>query len=103
MNTIKKDLFDLFQLNKMPPEKGAEMLDRLANLVFQAVLVRALPMLSEEDLSEYEKIVSGNEGGDTLFNFLSEKVPEFNKIIIEEIGVLKREATNKLEEDEIDK
>lgn len=103
MNTIKKDLFDLFQIDKMPPEKGAEMLDRLAKLVFQAVLVRALPMLSEEDLTAYEKIVSGNEGGDILFQFLSEKVPEFNKIITEEIGVLRREVADKIEEGEIDK
>ena len=94
MNPIKKDLFDLFELDKMPPEKGIEMLDRLAKLVFQAVLVRALPLLSEEDLSEYEKIVASDDGGDVLFKFLSEKVPEFNKIITEEIGVLRREATN---------
>jgi len=94
MNPIKKDLFDLFELDKMPPEKGIEMLDRLANLVFQAVLVRALPLLSEEDLTEYEKIVASDDGGDILFKFLSEKVPEFNKIITEEIGVLRREATN---------
>jgi hypothetical protein len=100
MNTIKKDLFDLFELDKIPPEKATEMLDRLANLVFQAVLVRALPLLSEEDLAEYEKIVSGNEGGDVLFNFLSEKVLEFNKIISEEAGVLKRETTKKLEENQ---
>jgi hypothetical protein len=97
MNNIKKDLFDLFQLDKMPPEKSEEMLNTLANLVFQAVLVRALPMLSEEDLNEYEKIVSSDEGGDVLFKFLAEKVPEFNKMITEEAGALRREATSKLE------
>jgi len=97
MDSIKKDLFELFELDKMPPEKGVEMLDRLANLVFQAVLVRALPLLSEEDLSEYEKIVDGSEEGDVLFNFLSEKVPEFNKIIIEETGELRRELSKKME------
>jgi len=97
MNTIRKDLFDLFQLDKMPPEKGEEVLNRLANLVFQSVLVRSLPMLSEEDLSEYEKIVSGDENADVLIKFLSEKVPEFNKIISEEAGVLRRELSEKIE------
>ena len=97
MNTIRKDLFDLFQLDKMPPEKGEEVLNRLANLVFQSVLVRSLPMLSEEDLSEYEKIVSGDEDADVLIKFLSEKVPEFNKIISEEAGVLRRELSEKIE------
>ena len=98
MNTIKKDLFDLFQIDKMPPEKGEEMLNRLANLVFQAVLVRALPLLSEEDLAKYEEIVNGSEGGDVLFNFLTEKVPEFNKIITEEVGALRRETEVKIGE-----
>ena len=98
MDKIKKDLFDLFQIDKMSPEKGNEILDRLSKLVFQAVLVRALPFLSEEDLSEYEKIVDSNEtDGETLFNFLSEKVPEFNKIIKEEASALQREVSNKIE------
>lgn len=98
MNPIKKDLFELFELDKLPPEDGAKMLERLANLVFQAVLVRVLPMLSKEETTEYERIISSNEGGDALMLFLSEKVPEFNKIVTEEIGVLRREATKKLEE-----
>ena len=97
MNTIKKDLFDLFELDKMSPEKGEEMLNRLSKLVFQAVLVRSLPMLSEEDLAQYENIVSGNEDADILIKFLSEKVPEFNKIISEEAGVLRRELSEKIE------
>jgi len=96
MNTIKEDLFDLFQLDKMPPEKGVEMLERLAKLVFQAVLVRVLPTLSEEDLSEYEKIVAGKEEGDALFRFLSEKVPGFDKIIAEEAKILHDELAQKI-------
>lgn len=98
MNNIKKNLFDLFEIDKMPPEKGIEFLERLAKLVFQAVLVRVLPLLSEEDFSEYEKIVSSqDDNGDILFKFLSEKVPEFNKIIEEEAGVLRREVSAKIE------
>jgi hypothetical protein len=70
MNNIKKNLFDLFEIDKMPPEKGIEFLERLAKLVFQAVLVRVLPLLSEEDFSEYEKIVSSqDDNGDILFKF----------------------------------
>lgn len=98
MNPIKKDLFDLFELDKMPQEEGTKMLERLAGLVFQSVLIRALPMLSEEEMTEYEKIVASDEGGEAMFLFLSEKVPEFNKIVTEEIGALRREATQKLGE-----
>jgi len=91
MNSIKKDLFDLFQLDKMPVEKANEMLERLASLVFQAVLVRSLPLLSEEDLTEYERITtSDEEDGAALFLFLSQKVPEFNKIVTEEAWLLRK-------------
>jgi hypothetical protein len=97
MATIKETLFDLFQIDKMPPEKGTEMLDRLAKLVFQSVLVRVLPMLSEEDLTQYEKLVdSKEEDGNALFVFLSEKVPEFDKIIAEEAETLRKELSGEL-------
>lgn len=98
MSTIKENLFDLFQLDRMPPEKGAEMLDRLAKLVFQSVLVRVLPMLSEEDLAEYEKIVDGEDGGDVLFGFLSQKIPDFDKIVAEEAEILRVELAGELKE-----
>lgn len=98
MNTIKKNLFDLFEIDKMPPEKGLEMLNRLATLVFQAVLVRALPLLSEEDLTEYEKLIEDKSEGDIIFDFLSKKVPEFNKIIEEEARALQREVSKNIEQ-----
>ncbi|TSA28998.1 MAG: hypothetical protein D4R68_02995 [Ignavibacteriales bacterium] len=100
MSTIKENLFDLFQLDRMPPEKGVEMLERLSKLVFQAVLVRVLPMLSEEDLAQYEKLVEGKEEGDALFHFLNEKVPGFDKIISEEAETLRMELAGELENSE---
>lgn len=97
MSTIKENLFDLFGLDKMPPEKGLEMLNRLSKLVFQSVLVRVLPTLSEEDLNQYEKIVEGEEDGDVLFNFLREKVPDFEKIVNEEAEALRVELAGELQ------
>jgi hypothetical protein len=97
MSTIKENLFDLFQIDKMPPEKGVEMLERLSKLVFQAVLVRVLPMLSEKDLAQYEKLVTSKEEGDVLFRFLNEKVPGFDKIISEEAETLRMELAGELE------
>lgn len=97
MNSIKKDLFDLFQLDKMPREKAEEMLERLAKLVFQAVLVRSLPLLNDEDLKEYERITSSEEeDGDALFVFLNKKVPEFSKIVTEEVWILRKGMEEKI-------
>ena len=93
MNAIKKNLVDLFELDKLPPEKSAEMLGRLSKLIFQSVLIRTLPLLSEEDFTEYEKIVDANEGGDILLKFLGEKVPDFENIILEEAENLRMEIS----------
>jgi len=91
MSTIKQTIVDLFGLDKMAPEKAAEMTDRLGKLIFQAVLVRVLPLLSETDLTEYEKIVGSQEGGEAVFKFLGEKVPGFENIIMEESESLRQE------------
>lgn len=98
MNTIKKTIVELFELDKMSPEKSAEMTNRMGKLVFQAVLVHVLPLLSEEDLTEYEKIVDSKEGGEAVFNFLAEKVPNFENIITEEAEALRAELAGEFKE-----
>ena len=91
MATVKDNLIEMFELDKLPPEKALEMVERLSKLVFQAVLVRALPLLSEENLNAYEKIVDANEGGEVLFKFLGEKVSGFDTMIAEEAEALRAE------------
>lgn len=81
----------MFELDKMSPEKAAEMSERLAKLVFQAVLVRVLPLLGEDDMKEYERIVDSKEGGEILFKFLGEKVAGFENIVMEESELLRKE------------
>jgi hypothetical protein len=98
MNTIKKTIEDLFELDKMSPEKSAEMANRMGKLIFQAVLVRVLPLLSEQDLTEYEKIVDSQEGGEAIFKFLGEKVSDFEKIIMEEAETLRAELAGEFKE-----
>lgn len=95
MSNIKETLFDLFQLDRMPPEKGLEMLNSLSQLVFQSVLARVLPMLTEEEMQEYESIVEKKEA-DALFAFLNEKVPDFEKIVQEEAELLHLQLSEKL-------
>ena len=98
MTTIKQSIIDLFELDKMEPEKATEMVDRLAKLVFQAVLVRTLPLLSEEDFDKYEKITESEESGEVLFSFLAEKIPNFSDIIAEEAELLRAELAGEFNE-----
>jgi hypothetical protein len=88
---MQKTIVDLFELDTMAPEKAAETAQRLGKLIFQSVLVRVLPLLSDKDMSAYEKIVDSKEGGEAVFEFLSQKVPDFESIIMEEAESLRAE------------
>lgn len=97
MQKIKKGLIDLFELEKLPPEKMVEMVERLSRLVFQSVLIQVLPLLSDADMTEYEKIIESEEGGERLFLFLKEKVPNFEEIVQEESEALRDELSEEFE------
>lgn len=96
MKKTQETLIELFNLDKMPPEKMVEMVDRLSKLVFQSVLVRVLPTLSEEDMKRYEELIESQEDGEAIFKFLENKVPDFGEIIKEEAEDLKLEIAEEL-------
>ena len=97
MATIKETIVTMFKLDQLPPDKMMEMVERLGKLVFQSVLVRSLPLLSEEELVEYEKIVDEKKGGEVLFAFLKDKIPDFEKIISEESELLRAELAGEFQ------
>ena len=90
---MKKDLIDMFELDKLPGDKAEEMVGRLGRLIFQAALVRSIPLLSEENQKEYETLIDSEKGGDEMFKFLQEKVPGFEEIIKEESEALRLEMS----------
>lgn len=91
--TLERTMIELFELDKLAPDKAAETVNRLGTLVFQAVLVRVLPILSEELLTEYERIIDSEEGGGRLFVFLQESVPDFDDVMREEAELLRAELS----------
>lgn len=97
MTTIKETLIELFEIDKMEPAKAAETLDRLGKLVFQATLLRALPLLPDKDMDAYEKVLEENQA-DGLFKFLIEKIPNFNAMLDEEARALHDELAGEFEE-----
>lgn len=97
MQKIKKDLIDLFELEKLAPEKMLTIVEKLSRLVFQAVLVQVLPLLSDEDMAEYDRITESEESGEKLFLFLKEKVPNFEEIVQAEAENLHAELSEEFE------
>lgn len=97
MATIKQNLMDLFEIEKMPEEKREDTLNRLTTLILESALTRALPLLSEENMTEYEDILESKQSPEVLFNFLSSKIPSFEDILKEEADMLHKELSGELE------
>jgi len=49
-------------------------------------------------MAEYERIVSSQEGGEMIFKFLGEKVPNFENIVKEESESLRAELAGEFKE-----
>lgn len=88
MNTtqkeVREDIITLFKIKDLFEDKQEETINRIGNIIFQNVLMRVLPMLSEEDLNQYEKLLEENTSPENLMDFLGERVPTFLEIIKEE-------------------
>ena len=97
MATIKQNLMDLFEIEKMPEKKREDTLNRLTTLRLESTLTRALPLLSEENMTEYEDILESKQSPEVLFNFLSSKIPSFEDIMKEEADMLHKELSGELE------
>ena len=96
MATIQKSLIDLFELEKLSPEKAVETAERLGKLVMQGVLTRVLPMLSEEDMAKYDDIIDTQKSPEILFDFLNAKVVHFEDILKEEVQSLHEELSSEM-------
>ncbi len=88
MNTqqqeVREDIITLFNIKDLPEDKQEETINRIGTIIFQNVLMRTLPMLSEEDLAKYEELLEKNSSPEDLMDFFGEKVPNFLEIIKEE-------------------
>lgn len=83
-NEIKKNIVELFNIDKLPEDKQEEMVKQIGTLIFQSVLIRILPNLEEAELAEYERLIEGGASQEALLDFFFDKVPNFLEIVTEE-------------------
>lgn len=96
-NEIRKNIITLFEIDKLPEDKQEETISRIGKIIFQAVLIRVLPLLKENDLAQYEKLIENEVEPDQLYNFFFEKIPLFLQIVAEEAENFRKESAEVLE------
>ncbi|OGJ02835.1 hypothetical protein A3G06_00390 [Candidatus Nomurabacteria bacterium RIFCSPLOWO2_12_FULL_46_14] len=89
---IRKNIIELFEIEKLPEEKQEETIGRIGKIIFQAVLTRVLPFLEEKDLEQYDKLMDSNPSPEQVLDFLFDKVPNFLQIVAEETENFRKEA-----------
>lgn len=93
---LRATIIEIFDIDKLAPEEQEKMITKIGGLVFQAVLMRILPTMSEEDQSQYEALIDNKAGADELLEFLMNKVPNFMDIVIEESENFRKDAAEVL-------
>lgn len=96
---ISENIIELFEIDKLPEERRAEMISKIGASIFQGVLLRVLPLLDEPDLAEYDRLIESGQSPEDLLDFFFEKVPNFMQIVVEESVALRKEATDAMPKD----
>jgi len=97
-NLFNKNIISHLGLEHLEPQEQEETLLRVGKIIYQAVMLRVVDILSEEDQKEFEKILdtegSGEGKGEKILNFLKAKIPNLDEIAKEEIVKFKEETMN---------
>jgi hypothetical protein len=97
-SAIRNNIISLFGIETLPEEKQEEVIGKIGKMIFQAVLMRVLPMLEEEDLKDYDALVSQKPGPDEVMGFFLDKVPNFLDIVAEESENFRKDAEDVLKQ-----
>ncbi len=90
---LKTDLVKELGLENLPEKDQREILLSFSKIVFQAIMLRLLDEMPDETKEELGKLLEEKpEDDEALYNFLKEKVPNFDRICAEEIAKLKAES-----------
>ena len=89
---LRETLITTYHLETLSEDKQNEMIDRIAALIFQAVLIRVLPQMSEDKQTEFEQLMEKDTTPDEIMAFLAKEVPELPEILKEEAENFKNES-----------
>ncbi|MDQ3075818.1 MAG: DUF5663 domain-containing protein [bacterium] len=89
---MKQNILTTFQIEKLPEEERMDAVNEIGKIIFQMVLIRVLPTMTEEEVKEYESLIDGGVEAEGLMEFFFEKVPGFLDILAQETENLRKSA-----------
>jgi hypothetical protein len=91
-NILSSDIVKEWGLGSLPESKQVEMVERIGKIIYQALLVRSLDILSEKEQMEFDLLLDEDTTTpDDVLAFLQKKIPTFESIVLEERKNLKND------------
>lgn len=85
MINLSKDVIEEWKLGGLNQEKQVEMADKIGRILYQAILVRSLDILSEREQEELDSILDGDsKTPQDVLSLLKSKIPTFEILVREE-------------------
>ena len=88
---FKKKITEDFGLSKMDDLEQERMIEKIGNLLFEAVIERSVDEMDQSTMDNFDKAIT-EAGSDyqKVILFLKSRVTGFDKIVSEELSRLKR-------------
>lgn len=91
-NLLSKDIIKEWNLESLSGVELEETVERIGRVLYQAILVRSLDILSESEQDELDLILDKNDTTpQAILAFLGSKIPTFKDLLKEEKENLKRD------------
>lgn len=82
-------------LDALPQDQQERALQSISKVIFQSVIIKLLEKMSEEDVTEFEKMMEANmDNEEVVLSFLQSKFPDLDNIVSEEIAKFKQEGVD---------
>ncbi len=88
--SIQEDLLKELGLDQLPPEKQEEILTAMTEVLLKRLTIKVLEKLNDQQQEEFSQ-VSASGDADKINQFFAANVPDYEKMIQEEIGLFKKE------------
>ena len=90
MNQLSKNIITEWSLEELSPQEQIDVVERLGRLIYQALLVRSLDILSHMEQDELDALLDiDTTTPEDVLAFLQKKIPTFHFLLKEEIENLK--------------
>lgn len=89
-NPLTKNIINEWGLTGLSEREQIDYVERIGKLIYQAILVRSLDILSEVEQEEFDLLLDEDTTTpEDVLAFLQKKIPTFQMLLKEEIGKLK--------------